>query len=303
VIGLLRSALPMLFWSWGWATRPEVPFFVPWGVLFMGLGLLYGAVSLGLWSDNRLVVLTRRELAAYFYSPLAYLILAGMTIVAGFLFANFVERLAYPDPRRFAPVFEPIVQYFFLDWWPIICLIFIIPVLTMRLLSEEKRSGTLEVLLTAPVDEGVVVLSKYIACMILFLILWVPWGLFLVGLRIISGLPFDYQALMSFFIALTCIGAGFIGMGVFFSSLTRNQIASAVLTFAGLLGMSILYFVQRNMSKENAWKPILDTVSFVGLWGESLEGHLIPKLLVFHLSAAVFWLFLATKVLEARKWS
>src|SRR5438874_12989983 len=112
------------------------------------------------------------------------------------------HRLPFPDPdpRRHFPIFEPIVQYFILDWPPVICVIFIVPVLTMRLLSEEKRTGTLEVLLTAPVNESTVVLSKFLACLILYLVLWAPWGLFLVALRIIGGQPFDYQALMSFFI-------------------------------------------------------------------------------------------------------
>src|SRR5207248_6053967 len=73
-------------------------FLVPWGLLFMGLGLLYLLVSLALWSDSPVVVLTRRELAGYFYSPLAYIILVGLMLVGWFLFLQFVYRLAFPDP-------------------------------------------------------------------------------------------------------------------------------------------------------------------------------------------------------------
>ena len=171
--GLLRSAVPPLLHSWGWVRTAPAPFLVPWGLLLMGLGVLYLAVSVALCSDNRLVVLTRRELSSFFYSPLAYIVLFGLTVVGWILFLRFVDQLAFPDtgPRGRVALMEPVVKWFFLDWPPIICLIFVIPVLTMRLLSEEKRTGTLEVLLTAPVNESSVVLSKFLACLILFLLM------------------------------------------------------------------------------------------------------------------------------------
>ncbi len=302
VIGLLRSSVPPLVHSLGWLRDKPPSFLVPWGLMYMGVGVLFVGVALGLASDNRVVVMTRRELATFFYSPIAYFVLIALTVVGMFMFWGFVKTIADTRPNA-PPLFEPIVQYYILRWPPVICVIFIVPVLTMRLLSEEKRTGTLEVLLTAPVDEASVVLSKFLACLIMFLLLWVPWGLFLVALRIIGGQPFDYQALISFFIALTCTGAGFIGMGLFFSSLTRNQIASAVLTFAGMLGLTFVIFVERDTDPKSAWNTVLNHVTYVDLWIKSLEGLLVPRHLLFHLSAAVLWVFLTIKVLEARKWS
>src|SRR5437879_3140322 len=132
---------------------------------------------------------------------------------------------------------EPIIRFYFIAWWPVITTIFIVPVLTMRLLSEEQRTGTLEVLFTAPVGETVVVLSKFLASWIFFMLTWVPWGLFLVALRVEGGQPFEYRPLLSFYIAMACSGAAFLAMGLFFSSLTRNQIVSAILTFVGMLSL------------------------------------------------------------------
>ena len=74
-----------------------------------------------------------------------------------------------------------------------ISVLMFVPVLTMRLFSEEHRTGTLEMMLTAPVEETVVVLSKFLAALILFLIVWLPWGLYLVSLRCVGGSAFDYR--------------------------------------------------------------------------------------------------------------
>src|SRR5262249_53256462 len=154
-----------------------------------------------------------------------------------------------------------------------IAVIFIVPVLTMRLLSEEKRSGTLEVLLTAPVDEFAVVMSKFFAALITFVVLCLPWGVFLIGLRVVGGKPFDYQAMLSFFIALVVSGSGFIAMGLFFSSLTRNQIASAVLTFAGMV-LYTLFHMLKNSTENNILAKVFEHVSYVDMWRDAATGYL-----------------------------
>src|SRR5260370_40137114 len=101
------------------------------------------------------------------------------------------------------PTIEPIVQHYVFGFIPVVLLIFMVPILTMRLLSEEKRTGTLEVLLTVPVNETTVVMSKFLAALIFFLLAWLPWGLFLIALRIQDGKPFDFLPLLSFLLALT----------------------------------------------------------------------------------------------------
>src|SRR5262249_22770521 len=158
----------------------------------------------------------------------------------------------------------------------------------------------------APVDEFNVVLSKFLATLIFFLLMWVPWALFLASVRIVGNEPFDYRPLLSFLIVLTCTGAGFVAMGLFFSSITRNQIVSAVLTFAGMFGLFFIYFaifLVRTKAPTSPWITVLTHMSFVDLWFNSLDGKLQPQFLLFHVSAAIFWLFLTVKVLEARKWS
>src|SRR5262249_8036478 len=104
-------------------------------------------------------------------------------------------------------------------------------------------------------------------------------------------------------LALTFMGAGFLSMGLFFSGVTRNQIAAFILTFLGMMVLFALFFIRGQVGQGSAWFSVLGYVSFVEVWRSSIEGTVAPRLLLFHLSAAIFWLFLTTKVLEARKWS
>src|SRR5262249_46271264 len=148
------------------------------------------------------------------------------------------------------------------------------------------------------------VVSKFLATFIFFMLALLPWGLYLVALWVEGGTPFEYRPLLSFFVALGCSGAGFIAMGLFFSSLTRNQIASALLTAVGMIALTLAFFMKRSegVTAESFWPKVLNHVSYIDLWWASMEGVIVPPMLLFHLSAAVFWLFLTAKVLEARKW-
>jgi hypothetical protein len=308
LIALGRSALPSVFHSWHWITTEPVPYLKPHGFLLMCLGGFYAVVAAILCSDNHILVLTRREFVAFFYSPIAYIVLVGLTVVASFFFVDFVANLV-PSPRN--PMFEmysiePIVRSYMLGWIPVFCLIIVVPLLTMRLLSEEQRTGTMEVLLTAPVNETEVVLSKFLASLVFFLLTWAPWVLLLAAFRLEVGQPFDYRPLVSFFIAMAFMGAGFLSMGLFFSSLTRSQIASAILTVVGMLLFLGIFFAKRQVERDSPtgpWAVVLGHVSFIDLWIDSLGGSLAPHILLFYLSLSIFWLFLTVKVLEIRRWS
>jgi ABC-type transport system involved in multi-copper enzyme maturation permease subunit len=305
LVALGRSVLPPLFHSMGWlAQRPEGSYLASSGVLLMTLGLAYTAVSAGYCSDNRLIALARRELAAFFYSPIAYIVLFAMAFAALWMFFQFVTiAMAAADMGQ--PYFEPIIANYIFSFVPVVCMIIIVPVLTMRLMSEERRTGTLEVLLTAPVNETTIVLSKFLAAWIFFMILWVPWGLFLVALRVEGGTPFDYRPLYSFSIALAASGASFLSMGLFFSSLTKNQIIAAVLTSVVMVVFVVFYFLATIQlgGAGGAWKTLFAHISFIDLWGTSLQGRLGLRDLLFPVTSTIFWLFLTVQVLDARKWS
>ncbi len=137
--------------------------------------------------------------------------------------------------------------------------------------------------------------------LLFYLLAFLPWGVFLLALRIIGGEPFEYRPLLSFSIAMVFTGAGFLSAGLFFSSVTRNQIVAAVLTLAFMMGFTFTtrFFIRTT----EPWSDIIGYISYLDLWVNSLEGLFSPRYLFFHLSLTVFFLNLTTKVLESRKWT
>jgi ABC-2 type transport system permease protein len=286
-------------------TAAPKPFLVPGGLILGLLGLLFLMVSLGLVSDSQVVVLTRRELSSYFYSPIAYVVLVGNAIIAGVCYWAFVESLfgGEVDGR---PYPEPILLN---NWAFTIGAAFTAPILvaaiTMRSFSEEKRTGTFEVLLTAPVDEWSIVLGKFVAALFFFMLCWVPAGLHLIALRYVGGVPFDYRPLLSYYVAMLACGVCFISFGLFISSLTKNQIVAAVFTFAGLFSMFVVALLSNQFDSTlgpNS-RAILAKFDYYRLWITSLKGQLqLPEVMI-QLSLGLFWLFLTTRVLAARRWN
>jgi ABC-2 type transport system permease protein len=297
VVGLFCSFMPDNFFL-----VPYSNFFVPSGLIFMGMGLVYLAVCLGICSDLPVVIIARRDLAAYFYSPIAYLVLIGLLLIGWLMFGLFVIKIIVLGPN--GDMMEPIIGNYIFDIFPVIVQMFVVPVLTMRLLSEEKRTGSLEVLMTAPVNEISVVLGKFLACWIFYMLTWLPWWLFLVALRYLGGEEFDYRPVLSFTVALAVISAGLLSMGLFFSSMTSNQIIAAVLTFVGMMMHLVFYFLkyQQDIREGSTLHELFTYVNFFDLWMNSLGGIIAPRYLIFHLCVAIFFLFATVKMLESRKW-
>lgn len=280
-------------------TADPQPFFVPYGLILGGIGLLYLGVAVGTVSDNVLVVLTRRELSAYFYSPIAYAVLVGMAFFAWIGYAVFILNVLQ---ARSIP--EPILPgYWGATMGAAFGVIFLVPTLTMWTFAEERRTGTLEVLLTAPVNEFPVVLSKFAAGLIFFMLAWLPLALYLIALRVEGGQPFDYRPLLSYYIALAACGSGFIALGMFFSSVTKNQMVAAILTFAAMFGMLLTIILKRADFLPVGLRVAIGKLDYYSIWETALSGQLLLTDVFIHLSLAVFWLFLTVKVLEARKWS
>jgi ABC-2 type transport system permease protein len=276
-------------------------YMVPAGFLLMCLGAVYALLGWGFVTDIQLMVLFRRELTAYFYSPIAYVVVAGMAVVAWGSMFWFVNRLGLTALDSMGqPIPEPIVQFYFVDIFLVLTLVFFVPAVTMRLLSEEQRTGTMEVLLTAPVGEFSLVFSKFLAAWCFFMICWLPWAFFPVIFRVIGEESFDFRPLLSFFLGMGFMSAGFVSMGLFCSSLSRNQIIAALLCFAGMGLLTLPYFLQGR--RETDWDQFLKYSAYLDHLIQFGRGKVYLKHLIFHASMTGFWLFLTVKVVESRKW-
>lgn len=244
---------------------------------------------------NAVLATFRRELRAYFYSPLAYVVMFFLLVVNGFTFAIIVSLLN--DPR--ANMGRPL-DYFFggtIFFW--LLLVFIGPVLTMRLLSEELRSGSIEVLMTAPVTEVQVVLGKYFAALAFYVALWLPTLSYAAILAHYSTV--DWGPIAAGYLGILLIGALFLAVGMFASAMTRSQLLAAIISFA-LLFLLIGLGVLENLANNDTMKQVF---GYVDLWSHMTDfakGIVDTRRLVYYLSAIAFFLFLTSRALEDRKW-
>ncbi len=229
----------------------------------------------------------RREMGAFFTSGIAYVYLSVYFFLSGLFFFNYTLNLASTDT---SPVFNSLF----------LVVLFLIPVLTMRLLSEEKKNKTDQGLLTAPVSLWSIVLGKYFAALTLFIIA--------------ESLIFVYAAILAFYgsvawasllgnyFAMLLLGAAFIAVGVFISSLTENQMAAAVISFLALLILYLFDMLSANVDIE--WvKKACDALSFYSRYTEFTMGLFNLSSVVFYLSAAFLFNFFTVRVLEKRRWS
>ena len=244
---------------------------------------------------NAFLATLSRELRAYFFSPLAYIVMAVLLVVNGFIFWLIVSFLSDPRASTGAPLELFFGQTFF--FWLI--LLFMTPVLTMRLLSEERRSGTIEVLMTAPITEAQVVLGKYVAALSFYIALWVPTLAYAGVIARYSAV--DWGPVASGYLGIAGVGALFLAAGLLASAVTRSQLIAALLTFVILVPMFTFGLLENLVNNEIA-KQVF---GYLNLWqhmDDFAKGIVDSRRLVYYASATVFLLFLATRTLAVKKW-
>ena len=247
--------------------------------------------------------LMRRELAAYFLSPIAYLILLAFQVIAWVNFYQLVEVLKLPQVA-FSGLQNPMNTYIAESSTFWIAMMVAVPALTMRLLAEERRAGTIESLLTTPVTEAEVVVGKWLAGVVMYLVLLLPFVIYLPILRHYGKFPFDTGPLISLGIGLTTAGMMFVAIGLFFSALTRNQVVAAVGTFVTLFGLLIVALLGYREAANRQSLGLASTLLFVAVLPQVQEfgrGLLDLRFVALHLSIAAFLLYLTVKVLQSRQ--
>jgi ABC-2 type transport system permease protein len=248
------------------------------------------------------LVIANKEVRQIFSSPIAYVALAMFFLIEGYLFFSLVGfyslevlQLQGTPPPDFNPtrsIFSPLYQD------TTFVLILLVPVLTMRLISEEDRAHTMELLATSPVTTTAITLGKYLAAVALFLVMLVISAYMPLSLALIGRL--DWGLLASTYLGLLLLGGAFLAVGLFASTLNENQIVSAAIGFALLLIFWILGFAQQTASA--GVQPILQALSFATHFSNLSGGVIDTQDVVFFLSLAGFFLFLGVLALESRKW-
>lgn len=236
-----------------------------------------------------------RELRSYFFSPLAYMVAAFFLLVNGIIFGIIVGYLSDPT----FPAGRPLDYFFGGTWLFWLILIAVVPLLTMRLLSEERRSGSIEVLMTAPVTETHVVVGKYLAALAFYIFLWLPTVLYAGIVEAYSEV--DWATVASGYLGLFLVGAMFLALGTFASAMSKSQLIAAILTFALILGFFCVVFLEGLVNGELA-KQVAGYLSVRQRMQDFSMGIVDTRGVVYTLSITVFFLFLTIKALEAKKW-
>lgn len=234
-----------------------------------------------------------RELRAYFFSPLAYVVLFFFLVVNGVIFVNLIGNLV--DPRVMAP--DPAFSYFFRSAW--LMLILLAPVLTMRLISEELRSGSIEILMTGPITEGQVIAGKYLAALTFYAFLWLPTLVY--GFLIARQSDVDWGPVAAGYVGILGIGALILAVGTFASALTRSQLVAAMVSVALVFLLFLIGMFEEMFNSEG----LKQAIGYLNLWNhieELARGIVDTRRLVYYASASLFFLFLAARALEDKKW-
>jgi len=245
---------------------------------------------------KRILAIWTRELASYFLAPMAYVVMIFFLVVMGFSFWLLASVLS--QGVRGGPVMNELFASIF--FW--LTILITIPVITMRLFAEEKKSGTLETLLTAPVRDGEAVLAKYLGALSFYVVLWLPTLSYIVIMKFFEppGTPVDLGPMVSGYIGALLVGALYIAVGVFTSTLTSNQIIAAIGCFAICCVLFLGGFLPYLVHSETV-RDVSTYLSSVMYMMDASRGVVDTRGILFHLSGAVLMLFLAQKILESRR--
>ena len=249
-----------------------------------------GVSRTGFASAARVLAVAGREVLAAFVSPIGYVVLVAFTLLTWVFGGSELLKSGTPaDLRQVLANAQTI-------------LIFTLPLVTMRLLSEEYRSGSIEGLMTAPVSDFEVILGKFLGTMSFLAVMLATTLIYPVLLLFIAEPMADYGEMAAGYVGLVLSSSMMVAVGVFFSACTRHQLVAALLT-SGLLIVWYVFaqFLMREF--EAGWvRSVLLYASGFGNFEGFLRGEVGYQPVIFFMSCMCLFLFAATKVLESKRW-
>lgn len=240
-----------------------------------------------------------RELRGYWSSPVAYVVLAVFLITAGvFFFGQLLEfvQLSLRGSGEGVDVNQQLIGPYLYS--VSVMVLFLLPLVSMRLVSEETRQGTLEILLTTPAPETSLVSGKFLASLTLYVVMLTGVGLHL-GILFLFGSP-EWGPILTGMLGLFLNGAAYLALGLFLSSLTQNQVVAAAASFSLFLLLWLCHWLGQVTG--GALASVLSSISFVGHFDTFGRGVLDSADLVFFLSLIFLGLFGAVQGVAATRW-
>jgi ABC-2 type transport system permease protein len=246
----------------------------------------------------------KKEMRLYFGSPVAYVVCTFFLLISGWFFSqivffyslNSMQSAMNPMAAQSLNPTENILRPLFSNMG--VVLLFFMPMLTMRLFAEEKKSGTIELLLTYPIRDGEVLVGKFLAAGVLYLLM-LAFTLLYPGMVANFG-RVEWGAVLTGYLGLLLLGATFLAVGILISSLTENQIVAGFATFGILLALWVI-----DWGADFAGGNLRTVLQFLSIREHSDsfgKGVIDTKDLIYYVTAIAFALFLTLRSLEAKRW-
>ena len=256
-----------------------------------------------------IIAVYRREMGSYFVSPIAYIVIGLFLLVCGWLFyailgdvmrASVTSQMRAMQMGGTQPMDVPgIVIRGFLSNVSFIIL-FLLPMLTMGIYAEERKRGTMELLMTSPLTEFQIVIGKFLAALTLFLVMLAPTLIYQIIMSSYAEPGIPWAVLWSGYLGLVLLGSVLVALGAFISSLTESQIIAGVATFAVFLLLLVLDIGVRDSS--STWGDVVQYFSILRHYDDFSRGVIDTANVIFYVSLAAVGVFLTQRSLDSMRW-
>ncbi len=249
------------------------------------------------------VAIARKELRSYFASPIAYVVIGTFVLLFGYFFFALVAffqqqslQMSMGMGQQNMNINQMLVGPLLMNASVII--LFFLPMITMRTYAEEKRSGTMELLLTSPLTDWQIILGKFLGAMFLYAAM-LGVTLIHVALLFVYGNP-EWKPVLTGYLGLLLMGGCFLSVGLLISSMTKNQIVAGALTFAVFLLLWVINWIGTFVGPTA--QAVLAHLSITDHFDDFAKGVIDTKHLVYYVSFITFGLFLTAKSVDTERW-
>jgi ABC-2 type transport system permease protein len=251
---------------------------------------------------GNILAIAQKELRSYFASPIAYVIIGFFALVFGWFYVVALDYFMRLSMQMGIPgqgqvninnmAIRPVLQNVS------VVALFVVPMITMRTYAEEKKSGTIELLLTSPVTDFQIIMGKFVGAVGLYLLMVAVTSIHM-AILFVYGNP-EWKPILTGYLGLLLMGASFISIGLLISSLTKNQIVAGMVTFAVLLLLWTISWMQESAGPMG--QKILQALSLTDRFDDFTKGVIDLKHVVYYLSFIGFGLFLTAKSVDSERW-
>jgi ABC-2 type transport system permease protein len=251
---------------------------------------------------RNILTIARKELQSYFASPIAYVVIGFFALLYGYFFYTllwYFERQSMqmqPGMNMSLNVNQMLIAPVFMNVSVIV--LFVMPMITMRTYAEEKRSGTMELLLTSPLTDVQIILGKFLGASALYAAM-LAVTLIHIGVLFVYGSP-EWKPVATGYLGLLLMGGCFIALGLLISSLTKNQIVAGMVTFAVFLMLWVINWIGQSLGPTG--QAVLSHLSITDHLDDFARGIIDTKHLVYYASFIVFGLFLTARSVDSERW-